>query len=188
MRVFVTGATGFIGSAVVAELLEAGHEVLGLARTDAGAAKLKAAGALVQRGSIEDRASLRSGAMASDGVIHLAFIHTFPGVFLAPSKDRKAIDALGQALEGTNKPMVVAGGIVGLHPGEVLTEDYKPHYAKVPRKSEQTVLTWATRGVRGSVVRLAPSVHGPGDKGFLAGLVTRARKNGAAVYVKERCM
>ena len=183
MKVFVTGATGFIGSAVVRELLTAGHEVVGLARSDAGAQKLKAAGAEAHIGSLEDPESLAKGAAAADGVIHLAFIHSFPGFLGAPKKDQRAIDAMGAVLVGTNKPLVVAGGVLGLRPGQILTEDYRPNYAKVPRKSEQAVLAWASRGVRASVVRLSPTVHGDGDPGFSAMLVAAARKKGRAVYV-----
>ena len=185
MRIFVTGATGFIGSAVVKDLLEAGHEVLGLARSDAGAQKLEAAGAQVHCGSLEDLETLRTGAAAADGVIHLAFIHTFPGFLGAPKKDQRAIEAMGAVLAGSNKPLVVAGGIIGLNPGQVLTEDFLPNYAKVPRKSEQAVMAWAGRGVRASVVRLSPTVHGDGDHGFIAMLVATARKKAKAVYVGD---
>jgi nucleoside-diphosphate-sugar epimerase len=185
MNVFVTGATGYLGSAVVQELLQAGHQVTGLARSDRGAAQLRAAGANAHRGALQDLASLKAGAAAADGVIHLAFIHGFPGFLLAPGKDAKAIDALGSALAGTGKALVVAGGVHGLRPGQTLTEEYIPNYRKVPRKSEQAVLAWAARGVRASVIRLPPSVHGQGDKGFVAWIVARARKNGAAVFAGD---
>lgn len=185
MNVFVTGATGFIGSAVVRELLQAGHQVTGMARSDRGAAQLLAAGVKVRRGTLEDLASLKAGAAAADGVIHLAFVHSFPGFLFAPGKDAKAIGALGSALEGTGKALVVAGAVHGLRPGQILTEDYIPDYRKVPRKSEEAVLAWADKGVRASVIRLPPSVHGEGDKGFMAWLVARARKNKAAVFVRD---
>ena len=185
MNVFVTGATGFIGSAVVQELLQAGHRVTSLARSDEGAGRLKAAGAEVHRGTLEDLAALKAGAAAADGVIHLAFGHSFPGFLFAPGKDAKAIGALGSALAGTGKPLVVAGAVHGLRPGQVLTEDYIPDYRKVPRKSEQAVLAWADRGVRASVIRLPPSVHGKGDKGFVAWLVARARKNKVAAFIRD---
>jgi len=185
MKVFVTGATGFIGSAVVKELLTAGHQVVGLSRSATGDQKLKAVGAGAHRGSLEDPESLRQGAAAADGVIHLAFIHSFPGFLGAPAKDKRAIDALGSALEGTGKPLVVAGAVHFLRPGQLLTEDYVPNYAKVPRKSEETVRAWAVRGVRASVVRLSPTVHGDGDHGFVAMLVATARKKGKAVYVGD---
>ena len=177
MKVFVTGATGFIGSAVVEELLRAGHQVTGLARNDQGATQLRNAGANVHRGSLEDLDSLKVGAATADGVIHLAFIHSFPGFLLAPAKDAKAINALGSVLAGTGKALVVAGGIHGLRSNQILTEQFIPDYGKIPRKSEQVALTWAKRGVKSSVIRLAPTVHGKGDKSFVAWLVDRARKN-----------
>lgn len=183
MKVFVTGSTGFIGSAVVEELVQAGHEVLGLARSDAGAAKLEAAGAKAHRGTLEDLESLKAGARQANGVIHLAFVHTFPGLLLAVGKDKKAIDALGSVLEGSGRPLVTAGGVIGLRRGELLTEDYAP--AKNPRKSESTTRAWGTRGVRASVIRLSPTVHGIGDKAFVPMLVERARKNGAACFVGD---
>jgi len=185
MNVFVTGATGFIGTAVVQELLQAGHRVTGLARSDQGAGQLQAAGASVHRGTLDELSSLKAAAAAADGVVHLAFVHTFPGFLFAPGKDAKAIGALGSVLAGTGKPLVVAGGVHGLRPGEILTEEYIPDYRKVPRKSEQAVLAWADRGVRASVIRLPPSVHGDGDKGFVAWLVARARKNEAAVFADD---
>lgn len=185
MNVFVTGATGFIGSAVVKELLQAGHEVLGLTRSDQGAAQLQAAGAQVHHGSLEDLASLKAGAAQADGVIHLAFVHSFPGILLAMRKDTQAINALGSALAGTDKPLVVAGAIVGLRPGQTLTEHFIPDYRKVPRKSEPTALAWVNRGVKVSVIRLAPTVHGEGDPGFLTLIVNQAQKHHEAVYVKE---
>jgi nucleoside-diphosphate-sugar epimerase len=182
MNVFVTGATGFIGSAVVKELLQAGHKVTGLARSDEGARKLQALGASVHKGTLEDLASLKAGAALADGVIHLAFIHTFPGFLFAPAKDEQAIDALGSVLEGTGKPLIVAGGVHSLRKGEILTEDYIPDYTKVPRKSEPAALAWAKRGVRASVIRLAPSVHGQGDKSFVSWIVARAKKNKVSVF------
>jgi nucleoside-diphosphate-sugar epimerase len=185
MRVFVTGATGFIGSAVVQELISAGHQVTGLARTDAKAQALSAAGASVHRGSLEDPASLRAGAAAADGVIHLAFIHTFPGFLGAPAKDERAINAMGAALEGSGKPLVVAAGVLGLKPGQLLNENDIPDYKKVPRKSEEAARAWAARGVRGIAVRLSPTVHGEGDKGFLKMFVDIARKKKASWYVGD---
>jgi len=185
MKVFVTGATGFIGSAVVQELLQAGHTVTGLARSDRGAEQLRASGAMVHRGTLDDLASLQAGAAAADGVIHLAFVHNFPGFFFAPGKDAKAIAAIGSVLAGTGKPFVVAGGVAGLRPGQILTEDYVPDYRKVLRKSEPAVLAWAEHGVRASVIRLAPSVHGAGDKGFVAWLVARARQHRQAAFIGD---
>jgi nucleoside-diphosphate-sugar epimerase len=182
MKVFVTGATGFIGSAVVQELLQAGHQVTGLTRSDKGATQLQVAGASVHRGTLEDLESLKAGAATADGVIHLAFIHSFPGVLLATGKDVKAINALGSVLAESGKPLVVAGAIMGLRVGQTLTEDYTPDYGKVPRKSEEALLAWAKRGVRASVIRLPPTVHGEGDKAFLTSIVASARKNRAAAY------
>ena len=186
MKVFVTGATGYIGTAVVAELTQAGHQVVGLARTDQGEARLRAAGARVRRGTLADLSVLKEEAGAADGVIHLAFVHTFPAFLLsAIQTDVKAINALGSALEGTGKPLVAAGGVAGLRPGEILTEDFVPDYRKVPRKSEQTVLDWAARGVRASVVRLSPTVHGPDDHGFVSWVVAAARKKRNSVFVGD---
>ena len=179
MRVFVTGATGFIGSAIVQELLAAGHQVLGLARSDSGAKSVAAAGAEVQRGSLEDLDSLKSGAAAADGVIHTAFIHDFTD-FAANSKaDKLAIEAMTAALAGSGKPFIVTSGCLGLR-----TEEDAPH-ADFPRKSEQTGLAAVEQGVRAMVVRLPPSVHGDGDHGFVPALIKLARENGSSIYVGE---
>ena len=183
MRVFVTGATGFIGSAVVQELLSAGHQVLGLSRSDKGDAALTAAGAAVQRGALDDLASLRSGAAAADGVIHLAFIHDFSQYQAAGETDRRAIEALGEALAGSNKPLVVTAGLASFDLGRPATEADTP--AASPRPSEPVGLAQVARGVRAMVVRLAPSVHGAGDYAFLPMLINLARQKGAAAYVGE---
>ena len=184
MRVFVTGATGFIGSAIVQELRGAGHQVLGLARSDAGAQSLAAAGAEVHRGSLEDLDSLRRGAAAVDGVIHTAFIHDFSDFAASVAADRLAIEAMAATLAGSGKPFIVSSGVLGLPPGRPGTEDDAPS-AAFPRKSEAAGLAAAAQGVRAMVMRLSPSVHGDGDRGFMPALIKLAREKGFAIYVGE---
>jgi len=179
MRVFVTGATGFIGSAIVQELLGAGHQVLGLARSDAGAKSLGAAGAEVHRGSLEDPDSLKRGAAAVDGVIHTAFIHDFSDFAANARTDKLAIEAMAATLAGSGKPFVVSSGVLGLG-----TEEDAPAHS-FPRKSEEAGLAAAAQGVRAMVVRLAPSVHGDGDHGFVPALIKLARDKGFAIYVAD---
>ena len=184
MRIFVTGATGFIGSAIVQELVGAGHQVLGLARSDAGAASLAAAGADVHRGSLEDLESLRSGAAGADGVIHTAFIHDFSDFAASVKADKLAIEAMTATLAGSGKPLLVTSGVLGLTSGRPGTEEDSPS-SGFPRKSEEAGLAAAAQGVRAMVMRLSPSVHGDGDHGFVPTLIKLAREKGFAFYVGE---
>jgi nucleoside-diphosphate-sugar epimerase len=188
MKVFVTGATGFIGSAVVQELLATGHQVTGLARSESGAAALATAGAQVHRGSLEDLDSLRAGARASDGVIHTAFIHDFSNMPAAGKADRVAIESLGEALAGSGRPLVVTSGTAHLPPGRPGTEaDMPDRSAAVAHRiaSEELTVALAERNVRASLVRLPPSVHGDGDHQFVPHVIGVARKTGVSAYVGD---
>jgi nucleoside-diphosphate-sugar epimerase len=188
MRVFVTGATGFIGSAIVRELIGAGHKVVGLARSDAAAKSLDAVGAEAHRGSLEDLDSLRSGATAADGVIHTAFIHDFSQFEANAEIDRRAVEAIIGALEGSDKPFVSTSGTMLLTPDRVGTEDdaaSPTSPAGLRAASEMTVLAAANRGVRASIIRLPPSVHGDGDHGFVPNLIRIAREKGVSAYVGD---
>lgn len=186
MKVFVTGATGFVGSAVVQELIQAGHEVLGLARSDAGAAALAATGAQVHRGSLEDIDSLRSGTRAADAVIHTAFNHDYAKFAENCETERRAIEALGAELEGSDRPMIVTSGVALLAPGRIATEDdVRAPMPSFPRVPEEVATTLSARGIRVMVVRLAPSVHGAGDHGFVPRMIGFAREHGVAAYVGD---
>ncbi len=184
MRVFVTGASGFIGSALIPELLGNGHQVLGLARSDTAASALEAAGAQVQRGSLDDPQSLRAGAGAADGVIHLAFKHDFSDFVGAVDTDQQAIAALGEALAGTGRPLVIASGILGAAPGRTVTEQDVPDPAiNLRARSAHQTLALEARGVRPVVVRLSPTVHDLNDPGFVRTLVEVARRQGVSGYI-----
>ena len=190
MRVFVTGAAGWVGSHVVKELLSYGHRVLGLARSDANAAVLTALGAEVHRGSLEDVESLKQGALACDGVIHCGFIHDFARFQQCCATDRVAIETIGAALAGSNKPFVSTFGTLGtdVAPGSVGTEEHpgmSTGMAGLRAGSEAAVLATAANGVRATLIRLPPSVHGTGDGGFVPTLIAMARQHGSAVYIGE---
>lgn len=188
MRVFLTGATGFIGEAIIDELLRAGHEILGLARNEEKAKLLERSGVRVHLGDLDDTDPLVAGARASDGVIHTAFGHDFSKYLEAGETDRRAVEAMGCALEGTGKPLVITSGTTIVVPGQLTLEDQaaradSPSGVRAP--SEHALAEASSRGVRGVALRLPPSVHGKGDHGFVPALIDVARRTGMSAYVDD---
>ncbi|PUZ21571.1 Nucleoside-diphosphate-sugar epimerase [Chitinophaga costaii] len=182
MKVFVTGASGFIGSAVIEELINAGHQVIGLARSEQSAKKISEVGAAVLKGSLEDLDILKQGASLADGIIHTAFFHDFTQFLKAAEMDKAAIKAMGEALMGTTKPIVVTAGILGLPLIEGYITEESRLSESAPRSSETTALALAGKGIHASVIRLAPSVHDKGDDGFVPFIIKQAQKNGLSAY------
>lgn len=187
MRLFITGATGFIGTAIVSEFLTAGYEVLGLARSQAARDLLKSWGAEAHAGELSDLESLAAGAKACDGVIHLAFIHDFSTYLANAEVDRRALEAMAGAMEGTGKPLVVTSSTAVLKPGRIGTERDAPENEGLGsiRAASEQVLAAAEKGVRVCAVRLPPSVHGTGDHAFVPAMIETARRQGFSAYIGE---
>jgi len=187
MLVFMTGATGFIGSATIPHLLARGHRVLGLTRTEAGAAALEAAGAVPHLGSLQDVESLRSGARQADGVLHLGFEHDFTRFAEVSALDKAAIETMGTVLEGSGRPLIVSSGVGLLALGRLSTEDDEPRPVdeSFPRSSEHTAMAFLERGVAAGAMRFAPSVHGREKQGLVTGLIAIARQTGVSAYVGD---
>ncbi len=188
MRIFVTGATGFVGSAVVAELIRAGHEVIGLARSDEAVKFLIAAGAQVHRGDLKDFESLRNGAANADGVIHTAFNHDFSEIEDSCETDRRVIELFGSVLAGSERPLIVTSAIGILPQGHLVTEETIPASgaaANLRAASEEAAIMAGKNGVRASVIRLAPTVHGEGDHNFIPTLIRLAKEKGISAYIGE---
>jgi nucleoside-diphosphate-sugar epimerase len=184
MRVFITGGTGFIGSAVVNELIGAGHEIIGLSRSNESDEKLKSLGAQTLRGSLEDLESVKRGAESADAVIHMAFVHDFNNFMAAVETDRRVIEAIGETLSGSNRPFVVTSGVPTGQDGEVVTENTEPN-PNFPRLSEAAALPFTERGVRVSIVRPSRFVHGEGGHGFISLLIGIAKKTGKSAYIGD---
>jgi nucleoside-diphosphate-sugar epimerase len=186
MRYFITGASGWIGSATVKELLSAGHEVTGLARSAESATTISTLGADVVLGSLEDLELLHAAAKDSDGVVHLGYIHDFSQIAEAAETDRRAIETFSDALAGTGRPLLIASGVLGMTTDREATEADSPQSSAHPRVANaQLTLDLQTRGVRPIVVRFAPTVHGPGDHGFISTIVRVARERGVSGYIND---
>ena len=186
MRVFLTGATGFVGTAVTRELISAGHRVLGLTRSDKGAEALRAAGAEPHHGTLEDLDRLRTGAETTDGTIHCGFVHDFSNFAKSCEIDRVAIETIGNALAGSGRPFLNTSGLAGFAPGRPGTEEDALVPNATPRApAEELTLGFAARGVRAGIVRLSPSVHDVGDHGFMPMIIHVAREKGVSAYIGE---
>ena len=185
MRVFVTGASGYIGSAIVEDLLAAGHQVVALARSDTSAKLLESLGVEVLRGSLDDLDSLKHGAANSDGVIHCAFVHDFANYASSVKKDQLAIQTLGAALEGTNRPLIVTSGILGALNNRLVTEQDQANNEMPRALAEEITISFSSKDVRSSVIRLPPSVHDKGDHGFIPLIIAVAREKGVSAYIGD---